>query len=353
MGPAGTAPTVAAPAVPMWRRENIRRALTLAAGLCALTVGLLASFALGAVYVSPADVVDAIFGESDRVSRQIVWNLRIPRSLLACLVGANLAVAGALLQGIMRNPLAAPTTVGVSSGAGLAATAVLILAPGLPAYLPLLAFSGGMTAAVAVYLLSWQPALGTSPVRMILAGVAVTTMLGALTMGLMTAFSDRVQPVVLWMAGNLVARSWNHFGLVWPYSLLGLLGALLLVRHLNVMQLGDETARGLGVPVERVRFIAMAIASLLAASAVSVAGLVGFVGLMVPHVMRLLGGHNHAYVVAASAVGGATLLVWADLAARLVVAPLEVPVGILTALIGGPFFIFLLYKRRFIGGRGV
>ena len=158
MGAARTAVTAAAPAAPVWRRESVRRTLTLAAGLGALAAGLVASFALGAVYVSPADVLDAIFGGADRVTRQIVWNLRIPRSLLACLVGANLAVAGALLQGIMRNPLAAPTTVGVSSGAGLAATAVLILAPGLPAYLPLLAFAGGMTAAVAVYLLSWKPA---------------------------------------------------------------------------------------------------------------------------------------------------------------------------------------------------
>ena len=184
---------------------------------------------------------------------------------------------------------------------------------------------------------------------MVLAGVAVTSMLGAFTTGLMTLFSDRVQPVVLWMAGNLVGRSWNHLELVWVYSVVGLIGALLLVRQLNVMQLGDEPAQALGVRTERIRFIAIALASLLAASAVSVAGLVGFVGLMVPHVMRLLGGYNHAYLVIASAVGGAALLIWADLGARMVLAPLEMPVGIVTALIGGPFFVFLLYKTRFIG----
>ena len=315
--------------------------------------GLIMSFALGTVFISPADVFDSIFGDSERVPRQIVWNLRIPRALLGCLVGANLAVAGVLLQGIMRNPLAAPTTVGVSAGAGLAATAVLILTPGLPTFLPLLAFAGGMAASVFVYLLSWQPTLGTSPVRMILAGVAVTSMLGAFTTGLMTVFSDRVQPVVLWMAGNLVGRSWGHLDLVWPYSLLGLAGAVLLVRQLNVMQLGDDAAQGLGVHTERVRFIAMGLASLLAASAVSVAGLVAFVGLMVPHVMRLLGGHNHAYLIPSSAIGGAALLVWADLVARIAVSPLEMPVGIVTALLGGPFFVFLLYKTRFIGGKGI
>ncbi len=330
-----------------------RQSIVLAVGLSALFGGLLLSTALGSVFISPADVLNAILGEAERVPRQIIWNLRIPRALVAGLVGMNLAVSGVLLQGVMRNPLAAPTIVGVTAGAGLAATAVLVLAPGLPTYLPLLAFCGGMAASVVVYVLSWQPGLGTSPIRMVLAGVAVTSMLGAFTTGLMTVFSDRVQPVVLWMAGNLVGRSWNHLELIWVYALFGLVCALLLVRQLNVLQLGDDAARGLGVRTEGVRLVAMAVASLLAASAVSVAGLVGFVGLMVPHVMRLLGGHNHAYLVIASAIGGAALMIWADLGARMALSPLEMPVGIITALIGGPFFVLLLYRTRFIGGRGV
>ncbi|MDE2817354.1 MAG: iron ABC transporter permease, partial [Chloroflexota bacterium] len=177
--------------------------------------------------------------------------------------------------------------------------------------------------------------------------------LGAFTTGLMTVFSDRIQSVVLWMAGNLVGTSWNHLELIWFYSVIGVVGGLLLVRQLNVMQLGDETAQSLGVRVERARFLAMGLAALLAASEVSVAGLVGFVGLIVPHVMRLLGGHNHGYLVPASAVGGAALIVWADLGARMVLAPLELPVGVVTALIGGPFFVFLLYRARFVGGRNL
>ena len=331
------------------RLHGLRQTAVLAVGLCALIAGLTMSISLGAVPISPGEVFTAILGDSERVPRQIVWNLRVPRAIVGGLVGMNLAIAGVLLQGIMRNPLAAPTIVGVTAGAGLAATAVLILVPGLPSFLPIAAFCGAMAASTVVYILSWQPGIGTSPVRMVLAGVAVTSMLGAFTTGLMTLFSDRVQPVLLWMAGNLVGRSWNHLELIWVYSAAGLIGALLLVRQLNVMQLGDESAQALGVRTERIRFIAIALASLLAASAVSVAGLVGFVGLMVPHVMRLLGGHNHAYLVIASAVGGATLLIWADLGARMVLAPLEMPVGIVTALIGGPFFVFLLYKTRFIG----
>ena len=332
---------------------RIRQSAVLVTGLLILLGGLVISTAVGTVFISPSDTLSAIVGEADRVPHQIIWNLRVPRALVGALVGMNLAVAGVLLQGIMRNPLAAPTIVGVTAGAGLAATAVMVLMPGLPTFIPLIAFGGAMAASVFVYLLSWQPGLGTSPMRMVLAGVAVTSMLGAFTTGLMTVFSDRVQPVILWMAGNLVGRSWNHLELVWLYSLVGVIGALLLVRQLNVMQLGDEAARGLGVRTEKMRLIAIALASLLAASAVSVAGLVGFVGLMVPHVMRLLGGHNHAYLVVASAVGGAALMVWADLGARMVLSPLEMPVGIITALIGGPFFVFLLYRTRFIGGRGV
>ena len=150
-----------------------------------------------------------------------------------------------------------------------------------------------MAVSVLVYMLSWQPGVLTSPVRMDLAGVAVTTMLGAFTTGLMTVFSDRVQSVVLRMAGILVGRSWNHLELAWLYSLIGVVGGLLLVRQLNVMQLGDETAQGLGVRVERARFLSMELAANLAAFAVRGAGLVGFVGLIVLHDLRLLGGHNH------------------------------------------------------------
>lgn len=335
------------------RGRRARRAAVIALSLAILAAGLALSAALGAVYVSPAEALAAILGDADRVPRQIVWNLRIPRAFVGALVGLNLAVSGVLLQGTMRNPLAAPTIVGVTAGAGLTATAAMVLWDGLPAFLPLIAFAGAIAAAFAVYFLSWQPGLGTSPVRLVLAGVAVTSMLGAFTTGLMTMFSDRVQPVVLWMAGNLVGRSWDHLALVWAYSAVGLAGAFPLARRLNAMQLGDDAARGLGVGVERSRFIAIALASLLAASAVSVAGLVGFVGLMTPHMMRLLGGHNHAYLIGASAIGGAALMVWADLGARMALAPLEIPVGVLTALIGGPFFVFLLYKTRFIGGRGL
>ncbi len=332
---------------------SLKQLAVVTAALGLALAGILASMSLGAVSLSPGEVIGGLLGRADNVSNQIVWNLRLPRVLVAGLVGMNMALSGALLQGIMRNPLAAPTIVGVTAGAGLGATLVLTLFSGLPTFLPMAAFVGAMAAAVVVYLLSWQPGLGTSPVRMVLAGVAMTSMLGAFTTTLIVIFSDRVQPVILWLSGNLVGRSWSHLELVWPYSLGGLIIAFLLVRQLNVLQLGDQAAQGLGVRIELYRFLAMGLAALLAASAVSVAGLVGFVGLMTPHVMRLLGGNNHGYIIPAAAAGGAALVIWADLGARTVLAPTEVPVGIITALLGGPFFVFLLYRTRFIGGRSL
>ncbi len=332
---------------------GLRQVSVITVAVAVVVGGLLTSVAIGAVSLSPTQVFTGLFDTSDRVSHQIVWNLRVPRVLVAGLVGMNLAVSGVLLQGIMRNPLAAPTIVGVTAGAGLAATAVMVMFSGMPTFLPLAAFGGAMGASALVYMLSWQPGLGTSPVRMVLAGVAITSMIGAFTTSLMVVFSDRVQPVILWLAGNLVGRSWDHLDLIWPYSVVGLVIAFLLVRQLNVLQLGDQAAQGLGVRIERSRFLAMALAALLAASAVSVAGLVGFIGLMVPHIMRLLGGYNHSYLIPASAAGGAALMIWADLGARMVMAPTEIPVGIITALLGGPFFVFLLYRTRFIGGRAL
>lgn len=314
----------------------------------AIGAGLVLSLALGAVPLTLHDVWQAIWSEGSATATTIVWSLRMPRAVLALLVGLNLAVSGTLLQAVLRNPLAAPDIVGVTAGAGLAATVALTLIDGLPAYLPLFAFIGAMAAALCVYSISWQPGLGTSPTRMVLAGVAVSVMLGAFTTFLMVAFSDRVQQVVFWMSGNLVDATWADVMLILPYSAVGLAAAVLLIRPLNVLQLGDEVAIGLGTSVERTRQFALAAACLLAASAVSVAGLIGFVGLVVPHLMRMIVGHRHGRLLPAAAAAGAALLLWADLAARTALAPVELPVGILTALIGGPYFIYLLYNKKLL-----
>lgn len=315
----------------------------------ALTIvaGVLASMALGPVRIPLSGVVEALAGGADAPTRTIVVDLRLGRALVAVVVGAALAVSGVLLQGVMRNPLAAPNIVGLSAGAGLAATIVLALRPNAMHALPPVAYGGAFLAGLVVYGLSVHPGRGTSAVRMVLAGVAVTAVLTALTTLLMVLYPGRVQSIVLWMSGTLNGRSWPELWASAPYALLAGGLAMLLARPLDLMQLGDDHARSLGVRTERTRFAALALASALAGAAVSVAGLIGFIGLIVPHLLRLLVGTRHGPLLAASALGGAALLVWADLAAR-TLASVELPAGVLTALLGGPYFIFLLHRARMI-----
>lgn len=311
----------------------------------AVVLGLLCSIAYGPVGLSLSEVVRALIEDSEGAAYTIVWNLRLPRALVGALVGLNLAVAGTVLQGTMRNALASPDISGVTAGGALAATIVMVLCNGLPVFLPMAAFAGALAAAAAVYAISWQPGAGTSPTRMVLAGAAVGSMLGAMTSFLIVYFSDRAQPVVLWLAGSVTGASWRHLRMVLPYSAIGFAGAWMLARPLNLLQLGEDAAVGLGLPLPRVRALALASAALLAASAVCVTGPIGFVGLMIPHMLRALGGGDHRLLVPAAALGGAALLVWADLAARMLG---ELPVGILIAAIGGPYFVALLYKKKLL-----
>ena len=310
--------------------------LMIAAGLFILSV------AQGAASIAPARVVEALATPQPTTTDQIIWNIRLPRTLTGIFVGMNLALAGAILQAIMRNPLADPHIIGVSSGAGAAGIAILLL---LPAYLGLIvpaAFGGAMIAAAAVYLLAWKN--GIRPVRLILAGVAVSALLGACISGLLILYSDRVHGALLWMVGGLAAKSWNDVQLIFPYSCIGLVLSLCGAYYLNILQLGDEAAKGIGLNVELARVVFTAIAALLAAGAVSVAGLLGFVGLIVPHAARLLIGTDYRYIMPASAILGAAVVTGSDTLARLLLAPMELPVGIIMAFLGAPFFLFLLRR---------
>ncbi len=332
-------------------RRRLRRAvvvISIAAGL--VVAGVLLSLLFGSVTLAFGDVWRALFApaSADDTASQIVRNLRLPRALVAVFVGLNLAVAGVLLQGVMRNPLAAPNVVGITAGGGLAATIVLVMAPHMPQALAPAAFVGAAIAGLIVYGISYTPGVGTSPIRMVLGGVAVTAVLGAVTTFLMVTYSDRVQSVVAWMSGSLAGRSWGHLYSVLPYSVVGLIGAAMVARRMDLLQLGDDSAASLGVPVERTRFFGLIVACLLAGSAISVAGLIAFIGLVVPHIVRMLVGVRHAALIPAAALGGAALCVFADLVARTAMAPREIPAGVLTALIGGPYFVFLLYKTRML-----
>lgn len=262
---------------------------------------------------------------------------------MAALVGMNLAVSGAVLQAVMKNPLADPHIIGISSGAGLAGIFVIVLFPALEYLIVPTAFCGAMLAAACIYILAWKN--GIRPLRIVLAGVAVSSFLGAGISAILVLYSDRVHGALMWMVGGLAARSWPHVEIILPYAVIGFILAVCGARYLNILQLGDDVAKGLGVNVELVRLVFTAIGALLAASAVSVAGLLGFVGLIVPHTVRLLTGSDYRFLIPSSALLGIAVVTYSDTLARVAFAPLELPVGIFMAALGAPFFLFLLRKE--------
>lgn len=303
---------------------------------------MVASLTLGSVDISFSTIVHTLLGNVQTTDEMVIWNIRFPRNIVGALVGANLAVSGAILQAVMKNPLADPGIVGVSSGAGLAGVIMLIFMPEASILLTPVAFVGAMLSAAAVYALAWKN--GIRPTRIILAGVAVSAFLGSGISALLVFYSDKVQGALLWMVGGLSARSWPQVETLFPYTILGLVLALAGCKALTILSFGDETARGLGVPVERVRFSMTAVAALLAAGAVSVAGLIGFVGLVVPHIVRLIIGTDYKYVIPGSAILGAGVLVFCDTLGRVAFSPIEIPAGIIMAFLGAPFFLYLLRR---------
>lgn len=321
-----------------------RRLILLFVMFIALAVsGALISIMLGSVKISLPEILTALAGEGAGTHGQILMNIRLPRTLVAALVGIDLALSGAILQAIMKNPLADPHIIGISSGAGLMGIIVMLLFPEHSALITPAAFLGAMGAAMLIYILAWKN--GIQPIRIILAGVAVSAFLGAGISALMILYSDRVHSALMWMVGGLSARSWPHVAMLWPYTLVGGILALLSARQLNILQLGDEMAKSLGLRVELTRLLLTSVAALLAASAVSVVGLLGFVGLIVPHMARLIVGSDHRVLLPASAILGAAVLMYSDTVARVAFAPVELPVGILMAALGAPFFLFLLRRQ--------
>ncbi|WP_404814835.1 FecCD family ABC transporter permease [Virgibacillus alimentarius] len=309
-----------------------------------LVVASIMSLMIGQVSFSLQGIWDGIFSKEDSLARRIVWDLRFPRVLIGLIVGMCLASSGAILQGVMRNPLADPGIIGVSSGAGIAATVIMIIFPAYIALVPLAAFLGALITALLIYILSWKG--GTSPVRIILVGVTINAVIGAAMSALMILYSDRVQSVLPWLAGGIAGVGWNQFEMIIYYAIAALLLAIYGIKHIRILRLGDEMAKLLGHNVERTRFFLIILSTLLAGIAVSVAGLIGFVGLVVPHILRIMIGGDHKYLLPASALGGGLLVVLADTIARSAFEPIEIPVGILLSFLGGPFFLYMIHRRR-------
>ncbi|MGE4428132.1 MAG: FecCD family ABC transporter permease [Solirubrobacteraceae bacterium] len=284
-------------------------------------------------------------GTPDEADRQIIESLRVPRMVTAVIVGASLGVAGALLQGALANPLASPDVIGVTAGSGFGAMIILLAFPGSVTLVPLSALVFGLVAAGLVFTVAWAGRGGGSILRLILAGIAIGAVFTAATTGLMTAFPDRVSTAIFFIAGNLNEDGWAVLREVWYYPVAGLLLAVFLIRPLDRLALGDDVAQSLGVRPGVIRLAAAAIAALLAAAAASLAGLLGFLGLVVPHAIRLAAGtSSHRFVVPASALGGAALLLIADIVARRIAAPLALPVGPFMVLLGVPLFLWLLRR---------
>jgi iron complex transport system permease protein len=300
---------------------------------------------LGSERLSLAEVWDGLTNPAHTSERVIVWDLRLPRVILAVLVGANLAVAGALLQGVTRNPLADPHLLGISAGSGVVGALLLVRGVdiGLEAKVAL-SILGGLAGGAFIYAMAWRG--GVSPTRLTLAGVAVSFLLISITTAILASSRLFAQQSLNFVGGSLFARGWDDLSAVWPYTVVGLLLALGSAASLNIMALGEDAAAELGVRTGWVRAIVVVLAVVLSGAAVSVAGLMGFVGLIIPHVARALVGQDYRYVLVTSALLGAILLVGSDTLARNILGETELPAGVVTASVGAPFFLFLLRQVR-------
>jgi iron complex transport system permease protein len=326
--------------------QRFKRWLAVMLLLCAAAaLVMLLSILLGERSVPPLEAMRTLLGKGRGEYDYTIMTLRLPRAIVGFLAGGGLAVAGAILQGIMRNPLASPGVLGLNSGAAAAAVAIIVLVPSFPMkLLPIVAFGGALAAAALIYVLSWRK--GSSPVRLLLVGIGVSAVAGAfITYLLMSGGIFRVSQASVWMAGSLYGRTWEHADALLPWLAALFVLSLLLSRHLDVLQFEDNHARGLGIHLERARGIGLLVSVGLAGAAVSMAGTIGFVGLMAPHICRSAVGVKSRLLLPASLITGGLLVMTADLLGRTLFAPYEIPVGIMTAIIGAPYMIYLLFRR--------
>ena len=335
----------AAPSAPLQRSTKFgREALVWLGAVVLLLLSLFLALSLGARNLAPAEVIDGLLDRGTVLDRTIVWEIRFPRVMLALLVGASLAVAGTLLQGITRNPLADPHVLGLTAAGALAASIAIKVSPDVPAVLLTpIAFIGTFTGAALLYGLSWRG--GVSPVRLALAGVALSALFIAGINALLVTSNLSTQNALNWLAGGLFGARWEDLRVTWAYCVAGLVAAMLLSRNMNILALGDEPAQSLGLGVERTRALVIGTAALLAGASVAAAGMVAFVGLVIPHIGRSLIGDDHRKLIPLSALLGASLVISADTFARVIVSPLEIPLGIVTAVVGAPFLLYLVRAK--------
>ena len=330
------------------RAKTLRRSkwLGLLLGLGLLLACLALSLTLGAADISVSTVFAALFHFDGSFNHLIIRTVRLPRVLAGATVGAALAVAGAIMQGLTRNPLASPGILGVNAGASFAVVlAVLILgSPPLPTY-ALFAFVGAAVAAVFVYALGSVGRGGATPLKLTLAGAVFTAFVGSFTTAILIMNQDTLDQVRFWTAGSLAGREMPLLLWTTPYILVGLIGAMFLGRQITTLSLGDDAATSLGQNTAWLKILAAGLVVLLAGGAVALAGPVGFVGLVAPHMVRFLVGVDYRWILPYSALLGGVLVTLADIGARLIIRPQELPVGVIMALVGAPFFVYLARTR--------
>ena len=332
------------------RRHTV--ALTVAAVAAAMLVGLLvgpADLTVHGVLLDLADALPGVHVDSGLTLPQhaILWQIRMPRVVLGVLVGATLSLSGATYQGVFRNPLADPYLLGVSSGAGLGATVAIVAGGSIgPFGVPLLAFAGGVVGVLATYGLGSSVGGGRTNAVIVLAGVAVAAFFNALQTLVQQWFDDSLTAVYAWMLGRLSTDGWTDVVAILPYVVVSAVVIMLHRRTLDLLALGDVEAASLGVDPARARLLLVGAATLGTAAVVSVSGLIGFVGVVVPHAARLLFGASHRTLLPVSMALGGAFLVLTDVLARWVLAPAELPIGVVTAVVGAPFFVFVLRRRR-------
>ena len=325
----------------MKTRERRVLTIVLLALLCG--IGVIVSVSVGTVPFTFDEVLKALRSQEDSTARLLVYHLRLPRALCGGMVGMCLALSGCILQCVMRNTLASPSTIGVTGGAGFAGYLMLVALPGLGHLLPVGTIIGAFASTMLIYLLAYRK--GVSPLRMILSGLAVSALFGALNDVIKTFFADALGNASGFLVGGLNGAGWTELYRILPFAVCGVLLCLLLPAGMNILLLGDETAASLGLRTQNFRFLLIVVSSLLSGAAISVAGLVAFVGLIVPHIARLLVGADHRVLLPASGLLGFGLVVLCDVLGRVILPPGEIPVSILLSVIGAPFFLLLLRTR--------
>ena len=339
----------------LYRERRFKRSMTLLILAATLLASVLFGLSVGSVHIDVRSVLGILFGgggDWPDVHETIILDVRLPRVLLGALVGAALAIAGCAMQGLFRNPMASPYVLGISSAAAFGASLAILLGATvgmMTMSVPLLAFGFALLAAFGVYAIARVG--GQVPVEtLLLAGIAIGAFFSAQVSLLKFLAGDELRDIVFWIMGGLWGAGWDELALVTPMIVLSAGALLVMARPLNALLLGEGTALDLGIEVERTKLWVLTFSALATAAAISVAGIIGFVGLIVPHMVRIVVGPDHRVLLPASVMAGAVFLIWCDTVARMIIAPSELPVGVVTASLGAPFFLYLLRRRRRLMG---